>query len=114
MSLSSSPFLRVSSLLKGGFALPPSLPSCSNAFFRLHDRTAEEEGEQERRRRRCGFCVGGGGGSRVQMSRLHFPYLLYFYATLVYGTEISLLSGVLCLGIVGGVLRPSSLLRIVV
>ncbi len=49
----------------------------------------------------------------MQMSRLHFPYLLYFYATVVYGTEISLLSGVLCLGIVG-VLRPSSLLRIVV
>ena len=36
------------------------------------------------------------------MSRLHFPYLPYFYATVVYGTEISLLSGVLCLGIVGG------------
>ena len=51
----------------------------------------------------------------MQMSRLHFPYLLYFYATVVYGTEISLLSGMLCLGIVGGgVLRPSSLLRIVV
>ncbi len=35
------------------------------------------------------------------MSRLHFPYYTLMLL-LYYGTEISLLSGMLCLGIVGG------------